>query len=120
MAKRKLPSNFGPKDLTKLPPGLRAYWEKKRAGEKGDKKSKDNTEEKAKPVQKTTKSAKKSQKTSVRGKKAPKSTTPRATKRRVKRPVTKKAKKTNTTKREGVATMKTGRSLLKARGTAKK
>lgn len=38
MAKRKMPANFGPKDLGKLPPGLRAYWEKKRAGEKPAKK----------------------------------------------------------------------------------
>lgn len=61
MAKKKLPANFGPKDLSKLPAGLRAYWEKKRAAEKGkptektaDKPATKKTTKKAAPKKKTT------------------------------------------------------------------
>lgn len=78
--KRKLPANFGPKDLSKLPAGLRAYWEKKRKGSSSEKPNSSKssagdkrvTRKKAKPIQKPAKPAKKTPKKVSTGKKTDK------------------------------------------------
>lgn len=121
MAKKGNANNFGggPKDLSKLPPGLRAYWEKKRAGGKGKQAESDAPADKqAKPEKPVKKPAKK---TPARKKPTAKSTATKTsskigvrTKKRVRLSGTKQ-KQTAKPKREGANNPLVAKQLVNSR-----
>lgn len=118
MAKRKLPANFGPKDLSKLPPGLKAYWEKKRAGEKPAKKSGAPADEK--PARDTNvpskpKPAKKPASTKKTTKKSTNTTKVGVRKTTRTRLTGAKQKQTNKPKLEGASDPRVAQKLIDAR-----